>query len=614
MCGIFGVLNTKFLDLGKSQIRDFYNIAILSERRGSDASGLEFDARAHFRIVKCNAGISKLLREEKADFKNIKTSMILGHTRLSTHGSMDNPENNQPAVSKDWAIFHNGIVTNAQEFSLSENNPLKELDTYAINTVLERNWPDQVKVVEQLNLLEGEITFIANNREGIVICYTNVGNLYISKINDLAYIASENIFLQRSGFKNAEQLGKNFLHVIRGNSVVSKEYLIKVIQPRKKIVRLPDSILNLQAVTDIEKMTQKLPLRALSILRCNKCLLPVNFPSIQFDSEGTCQICLTWKNPVLKDIAILAADLQHSKKIVLNLSGGRDSCYALIKMYELGYEITAFTYDWGFISTAARENMANLCGSLGIEHVIVSPDLEKNREIVSNVLLTWFKFPDLGVIPLLMAGDKPFHSFSIRVSDERGKLPIVQADHYLETTGFKSMLAGAKVNFQSTSGGVNYRLDIFSTLRMTYRYCKFIMHVKGNRVQVFKQVVSSFLIYYRMKHNFIRIFDYVSWNEANLEKDLKKFGWKTNDRSHKSRWRMGDSTAPMYNCLYLWNIGYTENDAMLSNQIRAGLITREEAVNMLPSLNAVDAEGIVEYLETIGIDPKIFVSYLQNHS
>ena len=211
-----------------------------------------------------------------------------------------------------------------------------------------------------------------------------------------------------------------------------------------------------------------------------------------------------------------------------------------------------------------------------------------------------------------MAGDKPFHSLSIKIAKERGNSPIIQADHYLETTGFKSMLAGARVDFNQTQGGVNYRLDFTSIIKMGIKYTNFVRKIKNHRSKVFLQMVKSFFVYYQLKHSFIRIFDYIPWDEKIIDKELSNLGWKSNARSHSAKWRMGDSTAPMYNSLYLLNLGYTENDAMISNQIRAGLISRKEGLDKLTKLNEVDAAGIVEYLDLLGVDHQLYLDYLQS--
>ena len=121
------------------------------------------------------------------------------------------------------------------------------------------------------------------------------------------------------------------------------------------------------------------------------------------------------------------------------------------------------------VTTAARENMARLCGALGVEHILVSPNIRKNRIRIRRALTAWLKHPRLGTLPILMAGDKPYFRWAGTIAKERGGLPAVMADHPLETTGFKSMLAGARPR-PNDDGGVLYRLDNRSLARMIASY------------------------------------------------------------------------------------------------------------------------------------------------
>jgi predicted glutamine amidotransferase len=609
MCGIFGAINTSGFGLDSKCYIKIKKVAALSERRGSDASGFSFDSPNSYNVFKFVGKISKYLSEINFNFIDEKPTIFLGHTRLSTHGSVGDSENNQPALSENWSVFHNGIVTNYEESIRGTTFEKRSLDTYALVQALEKYWPNFAELQNYLSYLTGEITFVAYRVDGTVIAYTNVGNLFYSEEESVIYLASEKIFLEKVGFDKIFKLKTGTIWSIRDGKYNECSIHLKTFLPRDDFVKLPTPISNSRIADKIEQVFNLRKVQPFN--RCTRCLLPSNFPKIEFDDTGECNICKKWKTPILKDMKNFRIQTKSSNKVLLNLSGGRDSCYALLKLIELGFEVVAFTYDWGFISTAARENMANLCGEFGIQHILVSPDLNKNRKLVSRVLQTWLAKPNLAVIPLLMAGDKPFHSESIRISKELGNLPIVQADHFIETTGFKAMLAGARVDFEMKSGGVNYRLNISSILRMAIQYSLFASKVKKFRFRVYKQLFNSFFVYYYLKHDFIRIFDYLTWDEAEMDSLLDMHGWKSNDRSHEARWRMGDSTAPMYNALYLWDLGYSENDAMLSNQVRAGLVSRADALAKLDILNSIDAEGIVQYLEILNVDPQLFCDFLE---
>ena len=615
MCGIFGAVSLDGKKLSKSTTDSVLKIAKMSERRGSDASGLLTEDHEKFSVIKCNAGIKSLLtiKEAKVSLVSKPNFLIAGHTRLSTHGYADNSKNNQPAISENWIIFHNGIILDHQKIiqdsgTLGKND--FELDSYALNAIMEKGYSAR-ETQNILNKLSGEISFLALCKSGQIYAYSNVGNMYFSYSKGSVLIASESIFLKKTKLRNIEKIDLNQLVLIRDVSPTAKPIIEKEIESRTESVKLPTKRNAFDAENSILENTLKILNQQPKYQRCVKCLLPKNFPGITFSDNGLCSICKNWNTPIPRGLDSLL-NLISEKEVILNLSGGRDSCYAQSQLHVLQIKTTAFTYDWGFISTAARENMALLCGKFSHEHVVVSPDLEANRKIVRAVLECWLQNPDVAVIPLLMAGDKPFHSLSIKIAKERGNSPIIQADHYLETTGFKSMLAGARVDFNQTQGGVNYRLDFTSIIKMGIKYTNFVRKIKNHRSKVFLQMVKSFFVYYQLKHSFIRIFDYIPWDEKIIDKELSNLGWKSNARSHSAKWRMGDSTAPMYNSLYLLNLGYTENDAMISNQIRAGLISRKEGLDKLTKLNEVDAAGIVEYLDLLGVDHQLYLDYLQS--
>ena len=66
-------------------------------------------------------------------------------------------------------------------------------------------------------------------------------------------------------------------------------------------------------------------------------------------------------------------------------SGGRDSSYAIhFLKNKLKLNIITFTYDWGLITDLARRNISRLCGELGLEHILVSADLNKKRANVNK--------------------------------------------------------------------------------------------------------------------------------------------------------------------------------------------------------------------------------------
>ena len=74
----------------------------------------------------------------------------------------------------------------------------------------------------------------------------------------------------------------------------------------------------------------------------------------------------------------------------------------------------AYTYDWGMVTDLFTTNLSRICGKLGVEHILVSADIRKKRGYIKKNVLAWLKRPNLGMIPLFMAGDKAYFSHAQR--------------------------------------------------------------------------------------------------------------------------------------------------------------------------------------------------------
>jgi len=62
--------------------------------------------------------------------------------------------------------------------------------------------------------------------------------------------------------------------------------------------------------------------------------------------------------------------------IMVLLSGGKDSAYMLFLLNKIGVRLLAVTIDFGFISKATKENIAQVLKELSIEHLFITPPWE----------------------------------------------------------------------------------------------------------------------------------------------------------------------------------------------------------------------------------------------
>lgn len=625
MCGLFAVFAPVNTELDQTDVTNFVELGKSAQRRGIDASGLVL-LGTHFEteVIKTNEGFGQLIKAPKCrlalgEVGEKNTIGLYGHTRLETHGYSGTALNNQPINIGGWLVVHNGVITNANEIRSKTDfdDTGVETDSVAIALLLEE-WSQNGRsenIDRVFARLKGEFSIIATSTSGDILFHTNVGSLFrATDERGRTQIASEPRQFHEKLQLGCSQLPINTTIIHRHPDAVVNDPSVAVTSLQTKKTGMEgarglhlglgdvDSAFTEQMISVAQQANQ----RANQLRRCTKCILPATFPNITFNDDGVCSVCTLFQVPSYPGIGQLAEDLAATApadgRVLTCLSGGRDSCYILHLMVEMGFSPIAYTYDWGMVTTTARENMARMCGQLGVEHIVVSPDIRKNRQRINHSLKGWLKKPKVATIPLLMAGDKPYFRWARIVAGERGGIPAILADHPLETTGFKSMLAGATMS-SNPEGGVDYRLSNLSLAKMALTYGTHALQSPRLIPSIATEGAIGFVDYYIRSHNFFRPFSYIPWEEETIEKILySDYGWSAG-RSHSSTaWRMGDGTAPFYNLMYLIKLGLTEHDTMRSNQIRYGMISRSEALDMVANDNQLNVLGLASYFSTVEID------------
>jgi hypothetical protein len=112
----------------------------------------------------------------------------------------------------------------------------------------------------------------------------------------------------------------------------------------------------------------------------------------------------------------------------------------------------------------------------------------------------------------------------------------------------------------------------------------------------------GYLVTYVVPHDYTYLWHYIKWEENKIIKTLiDEYGWE-DDGETGTTWRIDDGSPAFYNYLYRQIQGFTENDSFRSNQIREGLLTRDEAVKIVERENKPRYAALQWYFDTIGVD------------
>jgi glutamine---fructose-6-phosphate transaminase (isomerizing) len=345
--------------------------------------------------------------------------------------------------------------------------------------------------------------------------------------------------------------------------------------------------------------------RADQLRRCTKCVLPETFPYVNFDQDGVCAYCRTWKpiTPKGEEALLRAVEPYRSKDgspdVIVAFSGGRDSAYGLHYVKKvLGMNPVAFTYDWGMVTDLARRNQARVCGKLGIEHIIRSADITAKRRYVRKNVEAWLKKPELGMVTLFMAGDKEFYSQARQLRKETGiKLVIFCTGNLIEEARYKTGLMGVP---QDDDDMVLTKMSLRNKAGMLWYFAKNYLKNPAYLNESLLDTANAFWQTFVVKDDFLYLYHYLQWKEEEIVGTIRReYDWEVATDT-TTTWRIGDGTAAFYNYIYGTMAGFTEDDAMLSNMVREGHLTRDEAMARSVEYAKPRWPSIREYAQLIG--------------
>lgn len=588
MCGIFGAVGSSPLE-----DRDLHRLAKLSRRRGRDSSGFVFWNGKEYRAKSADFDIVRLLESEQIE----DTRVLTGHSRLITNGFFDN----QPVVRSGIAVIHNGIILNTAEiWGELAQEPEFEIDS-EILAVLARQLIDGGVPVDEIgDRILDKCSGVVNCAMlipdlGALLLFSNNGSLHIGEKKGIKFFASEQFALKQIGCQRISQVVKPIRFEVPKSPRISRFLNTSSQRP------------NLVPSLDFHSSGEELlryPERDLR--RCTRCILPETMPFIVFDNEGVCNYCL---NYVLKNHARSRADLKDllapykktlGPNVIVPFSGGRDSSFGLhLAVRELGLSPIAYTYDWGMVTDLGRRNISRMCSALGVENIVVAANIARKRKNIQRNLRAWLVSPHLGMLSILTAGDKHFFQHIDAIKAETGIRLNLWAINPLETTHFKSGFLGVPPNFAMSSV---YSTGVGSQIRYQgLRLKEMLKTPQYLNSSLWDTFTGEYFRSREKKADYYELFDFMRWDEDEVESTLEKYGWETAEDS-RSTWRIGDGTAAFYNYVYARVAGFTEHDTFRSNQIREGDMSRERALELVEVENKPRYQNIRWYLEVLELD------------
>ncbi|HTF89934.1 MAG TPA: hypothetical protein VK843_16080 [Planctomycetota bacterium] len=642
MCGIFGIVCSQESGVSAEQAgRLVRGLLEASKTRGREAAGLAVHNVESIEVLKQAGSVEDLLANPRftsllerslgafeARSKNGRgqSLAITGHSRLVTNGFQSNDDNNQPVISLGSVGIHNGIIVNDRAIAAARPGIKlrSEVDSELLVGLLRSEFDACGDLIEAtrrtFETIEGSASLsMLFDVTPCLLLATNTGSLFILRNEKSSFLAfaSERFILrrlvesegleQRFGKLTLEQIRAGHALAVHLDPTAGTPAIVHFDLARGDGAKLNGAFRPQTGPGQSHAKVVDLTRRASSLRRCVRCILPETYPFMDFDAAGVCRYCRNWRKISFKGPEALRAAVEPyrssdgSPDVIVAFSGGRDSSYGLHYAKKvLGMNPVAFTYDWGMVTDLARRNQARLCGKLGVEHILRSADIATKRRYVRKNVEAWLKQPELGMVTLFTAGDKEFYSHARELRKETGiKLVIFSTGNMIEDTPYKTGLCGIREDDHGmTLTGLSRRNEMALLWYYFKNYLKNPAYWNESLFDTLNAYYQTFMV----KDDFLYLFHYLEWREEVIVGTIRReYDWEIATDT-TTTWRIGDGTAPFYNYIYQTIAGFTEDEVMLSNMIRAEHMTREQALVRAAEYAKPRMPSIREYAQLAGFN------------
>ena len=333
---------------------------------------------------------------------------------------------------------------------------------------------------------------------------------------------------------------------------------------------------------------------------CTRCCLPETMEGITFDDFGVCTPCrsseekmhINWKDKQSELIEILNKfKNKNYYDCLLPISGGKDStfqAYLLDRVYK-AYPL-AVTHGTNWMSLTGRYNLENCINKFNLDHLFFLP----NRKTINKVAK---KSPEL-------IGDACWHchigtqTLPMQTA-VKWQIPLmIYGESIAERDGrgsYKKILKPEEKYYYGLN--VSAKVEPIKYVDEDIKYSELqIWNYPSKREMIESQVI------------YLHLGDYIFWDEQKqTEFIINQFAWRVNDRvenTYKGYKSNECIMAGVHDYLNFIKRGIGRATLHASDDVRRGLIKRDEAINLIKEYDPQRPHALDYFLKITGIKEK----------
>lgn len=341
---------------------------------------------------------------------------------------------------------------------------------------------------------------------------------------------------------------------------------------------------------------------------CNRCCMPESNEGMQFDEMGICQACqsaeqkirINWveREKELSTLLNYYKSLNNDYDCIIPISGGKDSTFqlhVLTKVYGMRALAVTFSHNW--FSETGKYNLQNCLEKFDVDHIMFTP----SRSLVNR----------LARQSLFKIGDACWHCHS-----GVGAFPMKIAVKYK----IPLMIWGESI--AETSGRATYRNPVrkfdrdYFTKVSAKRYPEEMVcdSIGLRELSAFK--LPSVEEIEAIDVVGIHLGDFIFWDdERQMEFVRDVYGWREDkvEGTYKHYKSVECKMAGVHDYTKFLKRGFGRGTDHACVDVRAGLLTREEAFELAKKNDTERPPALDWYLQVTGFTNEEFDAVMAQH-
>ncbi len=342
---------------------------------------------------------------------------------------------------------------------------------------------------------------------------------------------------------------------------------------------------------------------------CVRCCIPQTQEGVIFDELGVCQACqsaeqkihIDWtqREQVLRGILDNAkAKAGNNYDCIIPISGGKDSTFQLHVLTQVyGMKPLAVTFSHNWFSETGWYNLQNSLEQFNVDHVMFTPNRRLVNKLAKHSLAgigdsCWHCHAGVGAFPLQAA--------------VRFNIPLlIWGESIAESSGRASYLNPVR----------KFDREYFTKVSAKLRPDQMVRDdVSLRDLEPFQ--VPSAEDCERVGVHGIHLGDYIFWDDERQTEFVRdNYAWReTQVEGSFKRYKSAECVMPGVHDLACYTKrGYGRATFHASVDVRAGLLSRDEAWDLIRANDGVRPEGLDYYLKITGMSEEEFFATLEKH-